>query len=80
MQDLYESLELLQHEEGLLFFNKPYESMQLIRQPKQLIIVQRSETLEVECKAQGFPMPTYTYYKNNIKLSDGSLFKKTFST
>ena len=80
MQDLYESLELLQHEEGLLFLNKPYESMQLIRQPKQLITVQRGETLEVACEAHGFPMPTFAYYKNNVKLSDGSLFKKTFST
>ncbi len=80
LKDLQESFEALDFESGLLFLNKPETPIKVTRLPFSKIQIQYNNELEVVCQAEGFPKPTYEYYNNGIKVSDGPVFKKLNAT
>jgi hypothetical protein len=76
LKELYETFELLKLEEGLIFFNKQITAINIIQRPNQTINIKNGEDLNVSCYAECFPMPTYEYFKNAVKIYDGPNLKK----
>lgn len=76
LDELFDAFETLGLEEGLLFLNKPVTDIEIIQRPPSVVYVNSSEKLRVVCQADGFPTPTYEYYKDDVSVAMGAEFMK----
>lgn len=79
ISDLEESFEALDFEQGLLFLEKPVVNLKLTRYPKGIITAKNNKELVFVCHAEGFPKPTYEYYKDEHRISSVGTFRKIVS-
>lgn len=77
MSDLEESFEALDLEEGLLFVEKPVVGLKLTRYPNEVINVKVNSELVIVCHAEGFPKPTYEYFKSGERISSSGTLRKS---
>lgn len=73
--DLYQTFERLGIEPGLLLLGKPEVDMKIIYEPARVLNVKEGFPIELYCHAEGFPKPTYQYFKNNQLVSSEKSFK-----
>ena len=45
---------------------------QIIEQPKDILVVSRNDPATLNCKADGFPLPTIEWYKDGLKVQSTS--------
>ena len=80
LDELFDSFETLGLEEGLLFLNKPVTDLEIIKRPPSVVYVNSPEKLRVVCQADGFPTPTYEYFKDDVSVAMGAEFTKDVSS
>ena len=73
--DLYQTFEKLDIESGLLLLGKPEVDMRIVNAPLKELKIKEGYPLELYCHAEGFPKPTYQYFKNNQLVSSQKSYK-----
>lgn len=75
--EIYDAFEALQIEDGLLLLGKSVTNIRNIskKPDSNFIEIKNGDSFELVCQAESFPKPSFSFYKNNIKLSSTNVYK-----
>ena len=75
--ELFASFEKIKFDYGCFLLGKPVTDITIV-QPlrKELGLVKNGHRFELTCLAEGFPTPTYEYFKDGQRISSGPRYEK----